>query len=227
MGIPVLIIGKSGAGKSTSMRNFTNENIGIINVLGKPLPFRNDLKPFTTDDYGKVTEVITKAKVKSLVVDDSGYLITNMFMRGHSTAGTGNAIFGFYNVVGDSFWHLIQHVIHNLPPEKIVYFMMHEDKNENGDIKPKTIGKILDEKVCLEGMFTIVLRATTSNDKHIFKTKSDGFDVAKTPIDMFGETEIDNDLKFVDDTIREYYNLNLIAPVVPVKEPEKPKKTLI
>lgn len=127
-------------------------------------------------------------------------------MNGHSKAGTGNAVFSFYNVVGDSFWNLVE-AVKSLPDNKIVYFMMHEDKSENGDIKPKTIGKILDDKVCLEGMFTIVLRCMKNDKKHVFRTQSDGFDVAKTPMDMIPELEIDNDLKLVDVAIRNYWTI--------------------
>ena len=86
--------------------------------------------------------------------------------------------------------------------------MMHEDKNDFGEVKPKTIGKMLDEKVCLEGMFTIVLRCMTENGKHIFRTKTNGDDVTKTPLNLFDAEEIDNDLKLVDSTIREYYGMN-------------------
>lgn len=207
MGIPVLIIGKSGSGKSASMRDFDNGEIAFINVLGKPLPFKNKIQPYITDDYAKVINAITKSSINTIVIDDAGYLITNMFMKGHSSTGKGNDIYSFYNTVGDSFWNLIQYVIHSLPEEKIVYFMMHEDKNDFGDIKPKTIGKLLDEKVCLEGMFTIVFRASKENGKHVFLTESKGFDVSKTPIGMFDMDEIDNDLKFVDETIRQYYEL--------------------
>jgi len=129
-----------------------------------------------------------------------------MFMRGHSNTGAGNAVFSLYNQLGDSFWNLVEFV-KGLPQEKVVYFMMHEEKNDFGDIKPKTIGKLLDEKVCLEGMFTILLRAVKENDNHVFLTKSRGYDVSKTPMDMFDTAEIDNDLCFVDKTIREYYGL--------------------
>jgi len=208
MGIPVLIIGKSGSGKSTSLRNFINDNeVLIVNVAGKPLPFKNALKPYVTDSYAHVLAAIQKTTRNTIVIDDAGYLITNMFMRGHSSAGKGNDIFSFYNNVGDSFWGLIQTIIHDLPAEKVVYLMMHEDKNDFGDIKPKTIGKLLDEKVCLEGMFTIVFRASIENGRHVFGTKTKGFDVAKTPMGMFEDAEIDNDLKLIDSTIREYYNL--------------------
>ena len=208
MGIPVLIIGKSGSGKSASLRNFQPGEVGIVNVLGKPLPFRNRLQSVQTDDYKKVYATITKAKTDCIVIDDSGYLMTNQFMRGHSNTGAGNAIFTFYNDLGDQFWHLVRYVVENLPPQRVVYFMMHEDKNDFGDVKPKTIGKMLDEKVCVEGMFTIVLRSMLVNGKHVFRTQTDGMDVCKTPIGLFDNEEIDNDLKIVDNAIREYYYLN-------------------
>lgn len=207
MGIPVLLLGKSGSGKSASLRNFHPGEVGIINVLGKPLPFKGKLPSIVTDNYDSVYTVIAKSKTDSVVIDDAGYLMTNQFMRGHASTGAGNAIFSFYNDLGDKFWSLVRFVVEQTPENKIVYFIMHEDKNDFGDIKPKTIGKMLDEKVCVEGMFTIVIRSVLSNGKHVFKTKTDGFDVCKTPIGMFESDEIDNDLKLVDTTIREYYEL--------------------
>lgn len=207
MGIPVLLLGKSGSGKSASLRNFQPGEVGIINVLGKPLPFKGKLPSVVTDSYDMVYAVISKSKTDSIVIDDAGYLMTNQFMRGHASTGAGNAIFSFYNDLGDRFWSLVRFVVEQTPENKIVYFIMHEDKNDFGDIKPKTIGKMLDEKVCVEGMFTIVIRSVLSNGKHVFKTQTDGFDVCKTPIGMFESAEIDNDLKLVDTTIREYYEL--------------------
>lgn len=133
--------------------------------------------------------------------------MTNQFMRGHSSKGAGNAIYSFYNDVGDSFWNLIE-TAKRLSDDKIVYFMMHTDTDDAGNIKPKTIGKMLDEKVCIEGLFTIVLHCKFEDGKHIFATQTDGLDVAKTPLGMFETNEIDNDLKFVDNTIRGYYGLN-------------------
>lgn len=207
MGIPVLLLGKSGSGKSASLRNFQPGEVGIINVLGKPLPFKGKLPSVVTDSYDTVYAVISKSKTDSIVIDDAGYLMTNQFMRGHASTGAGNAIFSFYNDLGDRFWSLVRFVVEQTLENKIVYFIMHEDKNDFGDIKPKTIGKMLDEKVCVEGMFTIVIRSVLSNGKHVFKTQTDGFDVCKTPIGMFEQSEIDNDLKLVDTTIREYYEL--------------------
>lgn len=206
MGLPILVIGKSGVGKSTALRNFKENEIGVVNVLGKPLPFKSNIKSIETDDYGKIKQVLLSSKVETLVIDDAGYLITNQFMRGHSS-GKGSNIFDLYNQMGDDFWGLIRFIVDQLPPEKTVYIMMHEDKNEYGDIKPKTIGKMLDDKVCVEGMFTIVFRAIKYDGKHMFKTQSDGFDVSKTPMGMFETDMIENDLKVIDTTIRKFYNI--------------------
>lgn len=209
MGVPVLLIGKSGAGKSASMRNFKPEDAGVINVIGKPLPFRNNLKVVSTTDYAKVSAMLAGAKTPSIVIDDAGYLITDHFMREHSNTGKGNAVFGLYNDLADNFYSLVRYIVDDLPADRIVYLLMHEDKNDFGDVKPKTIGKLLDEKVCLEGLFTIVLRAVGNQDKHVFVTQSTGYDVAKSPIGMFNTLEIDNDLKAVDTAIREYYGLEV------------------
>lgn len=209
MAIPVLVLGKSGSGKSASLRNFGEDELALINVMHKPLPFKKQFKSVAnTDDYMDIMKKIFATEKKAIVIDDAGYLITNYFMNNHSKAGQGNAVFSLYNELADKFWTLIEFIKNRLPDDKIVYVIMHEDKNEFGDIKPKTIGRLLDEKVCVEGLFTIVIRATVESGKHIFLTQSDGADVTKTPIDMFEDAEIDNDLKLVDTTIRDYYGLN-------------------
>lgn len=209
MGIPVLLIGKSGAGKSASLRNCVgSKDFNVINVLDKPFPFRGKINSGATDDYNQVMKWLIQFPGKSIVIDDAGYLITNMFMNGHTNAGAGNAVFSFYNKIGDHFWNLIEFIKKSVPADKIVYVVMHEDTDEFGNIRPKTIGKLLDEKVCIEGMFTIVLRAVVQNGKHIFLTQSSGSDVAKTPMGMFETTEIDNDIAVVDKAIREYYEID-------------------
>lgn len=211
MAIPVLIMGKSGSGKSASLRNFGPDDVCVINVLGKPFPFRGDLtKVFQTDDYAKVMKAIAKAAnsgSKAIVIDDAGYLITNEFMRGHAQQGQGNAIFGFYNKLADDFWTLIE-FIKTMPPDVIIYVMMHEDQDDFGNVKPKVSGKILSDKVCVEGMFTIVLRTEKDGDNYIFRTKTTGLDVTKTPMGLFEAETIDNDLALVDRAIREYYALD-------------------
>lgn len=172
------------------------------------MPFKNEngLKTVDTDNYADIKTVLTSCKTKSIVIDDAGYLITNQFMRKHANAGGGNAVFSLYNDIADSFWTLTE-VVKSLPPDKIVYFIMHEDKNDFGDIKPKTIGKLIDDKVCLEGLFSIVLRAKKVDKNYYFFTQSTENDVAKSPIGMFKDLYIENDLKSVDNVIREFYNI--------------------
>ena len=207
MATPVLIIGKSGSGKSTSMRNCAgNPDWNLVRVLNKPLPFKGKVDGWNTDDYQTVMKCLAQSKAKNIVLDDAGYLITNMFMTKHSSAGAGNGVFTLYNQIGDHFWNLIQYIV-KLPEDKIVYVIMHEDTNDFGQIKPKTIGKLLDEKVCIEGMFTIVLRCIEESGKHMFVTQSADGAVSKSPIGMFETLTIDNDLLVVEKAIREYYEI--------------------
>jgi len=207
MAIPVLIIGRSGSGKSCSLRNLAPEKVALVNVLGKPLPFRGgQFDQLVTDDYDRVFRAITGSRREIVVVDDAGYLMTNMFMRGHSNAGAGNGVFTLYNAIGDKFWSLIE-LIRKADAGKRVYILMHEEQNDFGNVRPKTIGKMIDEKVCLEGMFTICLRCMVKGGKHVFLTQSDGTDVAKSPIGLFDAEEIDNDLALVDSAICEYYDI--------------------
>ena len=203
MALPVLVIGKSGSGKSASMRNFNKDELGIVNVLGKPLPFKNNFKTFKTDDYKQVKTALKGSKVDTLVIDDGGYLITNEFMRRSNEKG-----FQKFTDLGNNFFSLIRFIENEVSEDKIVYIMMHEDASEL-EVKPKTIGKLLDEKVCIEGMFTIVLRTMLKDGEHIFRTQSNGYDVAKSPMGMFESEEIENDLKAVTETIREYYAVSV------------------
>lgn len=206
MAVPVLIIGKSGSGKSASMMNLDSSKTALISVLGKPLPFKGKFDQVVTDDSAKIVGIIKAAKRPIVVVDDVGYTMTNMFMRDHAAGGGGNAVFSLYNNIGDKFWNMIE-AVRKIPEDKRVYFIMHEEQNDFGNVRPKTIGKMIDEKVCLEGMFTICLRCIVSNGKHVFRTQSDGLDVAKTPIGMFDDLEIPNDLAMVDKAICEYYEI--------------------
>ena len=185
-----------------------NEEWNLINVLGKPLPFKGKIPSVATDDYTQVMKCLAGSTAHSIVIDDAGYLITNYFMRNHSSKGAGSAIFSMYNTLADNFWNLVE-FIKKLPEDKIVYIIMHEDTDDYGNVKPKTIGKLLDEKICLEGMFTIVLRCIQENGKHLFLTQADGGAVSKSPMGMFEELEIDNDLLYVDNKIREYYGLEI------------------
>ena len=206
MAVPVLLIGRSGTGKSASLERCQNPDWNLIRVLNKPLPFRGKINGWHTDDYQQVLTCLKTSKAKSIVIDDAGYLITNQFMRGHSNTGAGNAVFAFYNTIADYFWSLIQFIM-NMPEDKIVYVIMHEDTDDNGDTRPKTIGKLLDEKVCVEGMFTIVLRCIIDNGEHLFVTQAENRAVSKSPKGMFEDVRIPNDLRYVDEHIRDYYDI--------------------
>mgnify|MGYP001028407073 FL=1 len=207
MGIPVLIIGRSGSGKSISLKRCVGKDFGLLRVLNKPLPFRGKFIGKPCNNYSEINEIVKSPKwPASIVIDDAGYLITGQFMDGHATTGKGNAVFSLYNQMADNFYRLIQTIANEAPANRIVYVIMHEDTNEFGDIRPKTIGKLLDEKVCLEGMFTIVLRAL-KGEKYMFVTQSRDGAVSKSPDDMFPDVEIDNDLLLVDNVIREYYGI--------------------
>lgn len=203
MGIPVLILGESGTGKTASLRNCTAERFGLINVGKKPLPFRGGLKPYNTDDYGKIVGALKTAKVPSAVIDDSQYLMVNAFMRRAFETG-----YGKYTEIAKSHVDLINFVIDSLPDNMIVYFMSHLERDQQGNERAKTVGKMIDQYVTLEGLFTIVFKTHVANGRYTFITHNSGFDTVKTPIGMFAEDEIDNDLVLVDDTIREFYGLN-------------------
>ena len=208
MGVPVIIYGKSGSGKSRSLKNFKEDEIFLVNVLGKPLPFKGNFKySMNTDDPAKIMQGLAKmgeSGVKVAVIDDFGYIMTNMFMRGH---GSGDQ-FKLYNQIGDAVWNFISYIQSpTVAPDAVVYLIMHEDVSDDGSNKLRTIGKLLDQKVCIEGMVTVVLHSIIKGDRHSFLTNSDGMDIAKSPEDMFADREIDNDLKAVDTAIRAYWGL--------------------
>ena len=211
--IPILIIGKSGAGKSASLRNMPTQGTVVVNVLGKPLPFRSDLLTINCNDYPSIQTIVRAGRTKAgeyerLVIDDFGYLMTDQFMRALGAKGTGQDMYALYSQIGLSIWEFVK-TIQQHPSSARVYMMMHEETDDYGNVKPRTLGKLVEQKICLEGMVTICLRAAVDNrGKHIFMTNSNGLDVTKTPMGMFENMDIDNDLAVVDQTIVDYYNIN-------------------
>jgi hypothetical protein len=201
MGIPVMILGESGSGKSTSMRNFDIGEVGIFNVASKPLPFRKKLNKADNASYGLIAKTLEKATLKRYVIDDSQYLMAfEMFDKAKVTG------YGKFTDMALNFKSLIDFVVKNTPADCIVYFLHHTQKTELG-IKAKTVGKMLDDQLTVEGLFSIVLRTKFESGKYSFVTQTDGTDTVKSPMEMF-EKEIDNDLKFVDNAIRDYWELS-------------------
>ena len=212
MGVPVLIMGESGSGKTASLRNFKADEVFIINVAGKELSFKNvnGLKRKDTSDYDKIKSYLLKAvqspenKIKSFVLDDTQYLMAfESFARAKEVGFTKNVDLAVH------FKDLIQFVINALPRDYIVYFMHHTERTEDGHIKAKTLGKMLDNQLTVEGLFTNVIMTQVNNGKYEFLVHDkDGVSTVKTPIGMFEEDTIENDLKIVDQTIRDYYEFN-------------------
>lgn len=200
MAVLVLVMGDSGTGKSTSLRNFHRGEVEVVNVLGKPLPFRADFNCTVTDDYNKIIGLMQRTAAQSIVVDDFTYLMTGEFMRTAKVVG-----YQKFTDMAENVWKLIK-TASTLPADKIVYFMSHIARGDMGDEKPKTIGKMLDEKVCIEGMFTVALRTMVKDGRYVFVTQSNGQTIAKSPRGMFAPV-IDNDLAAVDKTIRDYYGI--------------------
>ncbi len=202
MGIPVLILGESGSGKSTSLRNFEPDEVGIFNVGGKPLPFKKKLKLANHVTYEKIIKSLSSPVLKRYVIDDAQFLMSDQYFDNINT----NDNYGLFKSIGCNFRSLIKFVIDQTPDDVIVYFLQHVELSLTGIIKAKTMGKLLDEKDTIEGRCAIVLLCKSEKDRHYFLTQSEGISTAKSPIGMF-EREIDNDLKMVDKTIREYYEI--------------------
>ena len=207
MGESVLIYGRSGSGKSRSLYNFNEDEVFLVQTIKKRLPFRKQFKyTLVSDNVLTIMAQLQKMPLKVAVIDDAGYLMTNEFMKRHSGGKKGSSSFDLYNDIADSFWNLLNSV-KALPDDVIVYFIMHEASNDYGETKLRTIGKLLDDKVCLEGMCTVVLRCVIENGQHFFLTQGTGTDISKSPEGLFDELKIPNDLKAVDSAIRNYWGI--------------------
>ena len=205
MSVVAIVYGPSGAGKSTSMRRYEDGEIGLINVLGKPLPFRGRLRSISTTDYERIKQAVAASKAKTIVIDDAGYLITDMFMSRHSSAGKGNGVFSLYNEIGDEFYKLLRFIAQLDDPDKIVFVVMHEDFDDYGNSKIRTIGKLLDEKVLIPGMVSVLIHACIRDGEYLFEVNGDG--LCKTPDGMFDVLAIPNDLRLLDETMRDYWHM--------------------
>lgn len=214
MALPVLVIGRSGSGKTYSIKNFKPEEVGVISVEKGRLPFKSDIKTVKVpsfigveglNDYAAINsakyswihQIIGKSKAKSIVIDDSQYLLVNeLFDR------AGEKGYDKFTGMAANFRNLIHGINEMEDDDKIVYFLHHSELDTDGREKVKTIGKMLDEKLTIEGCFDIVLYC----QDHKFYTQANNQSTAKSPEDMF-ELEIPNDLKMVDATIRKYYGM--------------------
>lgn len=215
MSIATMILGESGTGKSTSMRNLDAGETLLIQSIPKVLPFprarewklwdkeKKEGNVFVTDQADTILQLIKQTKRKIIVIDDFQYVMANEFMRRSGERG-----FDKFTEIGRNAWNILMQMS-ALKPDKRIYVMWHPDVDQMGRVKTKTIGKMLEDKITPEGMFTIVLRTyveDAASGKYYFHTQSNGSDPAKSPMGMF-EFQVDNDLKMVDDKIVEYFGL--------------------
>lgn len=220
MGIPCLIIGKSGSGKTYSLKNCDPDKFGVISVEKGRLPFKSAIKvakipkalrnPDGTElasysqmnraKYAWLMNVIAKSgKVKSIVIDDSQYLMVNEMFDRASEKG-----YDKFTDIAKNFRDLVHYINDSVPEDVIVYFLHHSETGADGREKCKTIGKMLEEKLTIEGLFDVVIYCAD----HKFYTQANEISTAKTPEEMFEDIEIPNDLALVDKAIRDYWNLN-------------------
>ena len=202
----ILIMGESGTGKSTSLRNFKPDEIAIVNPVGKPLPFRGkyDTLDSVTDSVSIIRYMknsVARGK-KIIVVDDFQYILSIPYMNRIKEAGWDK-----WNDFGSNYFEIID-ICAVLPEDVTVYFLTHTETLDNGITTIKLIGKMLREKITIEGLFTIVLRTQVIDGKYYFLTQNSGKDTVKSPIGMFNTYAIENDLKYVDEKIRNYYQMD-------------------
>lgn len=205
MGVAILVLGKSGSGKSTSLRNFKPDEIGVMNVLGKPLPFKGGARfpQAVRPSYGAIIKALRKNSLRAYAVDDSTYLMQNEnFVRARENG------YGKFTEMALHFQELINAALAT-DEDTIVYFLHHIEEGVDGTEKVKTIGKMLDEKYCIEGACPVVIDCVVQDGEHLFITKNDGTNLAKAPIDSLPD-KMDNDLKAVDTMLREYWGMKQI-----------------
>lgn len=214
MGIPILVMGDSGSGKTTSLRNCNPDDLILIQSISKALPFRHNFTPWdsqsragsiiVTDrshDICKAIDVFPNYGKDVIIVDDFQYTMANEFMRRSSEKG-----FDKFTEIARNAWNIVM-AAQAAPPHVRVYFLTHTETSDRGQTKIKTIGKMLDEKITLEGMFTIVMRSMRLDGEYVFSTQTNGYDTVKTPMDLFSTETIENDLNTVDQSIKNFYRL--------------------
>lgn len=211
MSIATLVLGQSGTGKSTSLRNLNPNDVLLIQSIKKPLPFKSkEWKALTreggsiyvSDNAEQIIKVMNKCQRPIIIIDDMQYIMANEYMRRAQETG-----FNKFTEIGKKTWDIFN-AASALADDKRVYILSHTEESESGKTKIKTIGKMLDEKITLEGMVTVCLQTSVINEQYVFMTKNNGHNTVKTPIDMFDSEHIGNDLNAVDQAICAYFEIN-------------------
>ena len=222
MSIASMILGQSGTGKTTSLRNLDPSHSLLIQAVKKPLPFRSNgwswfdkaKNPsgniFVTDQAAEIIKLMKGTRRSVIVIDDFQYILANEFMRRVLDKESGNAAFAKYNEIARNAWDILM-ASSQCADDKRVYILGHTQEDDAGRIKAKTIGKLLDEKITIEGLLTIVLRTAVINGQYVFSTRNNGSDTVKSPLGLFEDEHIPNDLAEVDSAIFAYYQLAAAA----------------
>lgn len=219
MGQRILIMGASGTGKSASLRNFGADEVKLIKIINKPLPFRgkfNDV--LVSDKVSEIVRAIKNTNKKIIIIDDCQYVMGNEFFRRALEKG-----YDKFSEIGQNFFNLLA-VVDEIPDDVFVYYLSHIETDVNGNEKLKTIGKMLDEKLTVEGYFTVVLKTVCADGVYSFQTQNNGHDTVKSPMGMFAGYLIENDLKMVDGVAREYWGYSDVVIDQHVVASEKPTR---
>lgn len=214
MSIATMVLGQSGTGKTTSLRNMSPAQTLLIQVISKPLPFRSkDWKPVTkeggniivSNNSTDICAAMRKTQRPIIVIDDFQYLLATEFMdRAHEKG------YEKFTEMARHYYDVLTTAA-TLAPDKRVYLLSHTDTSESGQTKAKTIGKLLDEKITVEGLVTIVLRTHVINGQYVFSTRNSGSDTVKSPLGLFEDEHIPNDLAEVDKAVSAYYDIQQAA----------------
>ena len=218
MSSTTLVLGPSGTGKSTSLRNLNPETTFIFGILDKPLPFRGYKNKFNkdkknyhcSDDFRVLLQYIKAVnerlpEVTTFIIDDFQYLLAHEFMNRVSERG-----FDKYSELAFHAWSVIK-ALTETRDDLHCFVLTHSDTDQQGNMKIKTIGRLLEDKITLEGMFTCCLFSMIVDGEYKFLTNSDGIRLSKSPLGMFEEQFIDNDLTIVIEKMNEYYNYEVLS----------------
>lgn len=220
----IAIVGASGSGKSTSIRTLNPEETFIINVASKPLPFKGWRSKYilwnkdnpngnyvNTSDVSTINKILMyintkRPEIKNVVCEDTQYLMAFEYMDRAGEKG-----FQKFTDIAQKFYSVLKSGITMRDDLNIIMTCHSENVGTSDDpqYKIKTLGKLLDSSLTVEGLFTYVLFTNIQRDdevgaKYMFQTHSDGTTTAKSPMGCFEEDYIPNDLQYVIDKIKEY-----------------------
>lgn len=211
------VLGRSGTGKSTSLRNFkAKDGIGYITATGKPLPFKTDIGQYHAKSYAQLIAAIKQTDVPVVVIDDFNYFMSFEEFSQASVKGYEKFTTMAVNVVN------VIETITSKPTDQRFYILAHSETNDDGQLRLKTTGKMVSDKFVPEGLANQVVETAVIDREFVFKVRTDGSGI-KTPAapgqtPMFKDDVIENDLKVLDQAIVDFYKPEVKAPAKGAKK---------